>query len=103
MSTTYVLDIINPCATSIITPPALITPPIYYILGANLNFVIPSFTQNLAHPTCSLFTYVLTKSDGTAIDTTIFTFTPATSNLFVSTVDPLKVGMYFFKITGYLL
>ena len=68
-----------------------------------MNFIIPSFNQNLAHPTCSLFTYVLTKSDGTAIDSTIFTFTPATSNLRASSTDPLKVGIYNLKITGYLL
>ena len=52
-STTYSLSIVNPCAASVISPPATITPPIYYILGTDMNFVIPAFTQNLAHLTCS--------------------------------------------------
>ena len=37
-------DIVNPCASSTITPPATIAPPTYYILGPDLNFVIPAFT-----------------------------------------------------------
>ena len=68
-----------------------------------MNFVIPAFTQNLAHLTCSQFTYFLTKSDGTAIDSIIFTFTPATRNLRASTTDITKIGIYNLKITGYLL
>lgn len=43
-STTFTLNIVNPCASAAITPPATITPPIYYIFGSDLNFVIPAFT-----------------------------------------------------------
>ena len=43
-TTTYTLNIVNPCASSVITPPSPISPPIYYIFGTDLNFVIPAFT-----------------------------------------------------------
>ena len=101
-STTYTLNIINPCATSTISPPASITPSIYYVFGADMDFTVPSFTY-LAHATCSQFTYLLTKLDDTAIDSTIFTFTPGTRNLHVSTTDVNHIGFHDFKYTGYLL
>ena len=65
--------------------------------------MIPAFSSNIAHPACSVFTYVLENVNGSPIDSTIFTFTMGTLNLNITTSDVNKMGTYNFKLRGYLL
>ena len=64
--------------------------------------MIPAFTSNIAHPACSMFTYVLENVNGSPIDSNIFTFTMGTLNLNIATSDVNKMGIYNFKLRGYL-
>jgi hypothetical protein len=51
---------------------------------------------------CTSITYTLTKSDGTAFDTSVFTFSPSLLTLGTSTCDTAKIGTYYFTLTGTL-
>lgn len=51
---------------------------------------------------CSGVTYTLTKSDATAIDTTVFTFTASTPKLVIYSTDTAKIATYSFILTGKL-
>ena len=65
--------------------------------------MIPAFSSNIAHPACSVFTYILENVNGSPIDSNIFTFTMGTLNLRISTNDANKIGLYDLKLRGYLL
>ena len=64
-----------------------------YFLGSLSTYTIPAFTISYITNPCSL-TYSLLNSDGTAIDSTIFTFAPLTRVLTMSSSDTLKKGTY---------
>ena len=48
-----------------------------------------------------MFTYVLENANGSPIDS-IFTFTVGTLNLNIATSNANKMGVYNFKLKGYL-
>ena len=58
-----------------------------------------AFSTNM--PGCGSFTYTLSKSDGSAYDSTVFTFDAATPKITVQTNDPTKVlNFYTLKVNG---
>jgi hypothetical protein len=52
--------------------------------------------------TCTTVTYTLSKTDLSAYDSTVFTFTPATPSLSVYTTSSSKVAYYTLLLTGTL-
>ena len=53
----------------------------YYLLGPDLNTVLPTFSHNSVHPACADITYSLSNSDGSPTDNNIFTFNPTDRSL----------------------
>ena len=52
---------------------------------------------------CSDFTYTLKNSDGTALDTSLFTFDPATKALSIESTNSLKIKVYTLQYEAYLM
>ena len=69
----------------------------FTITNAALSTTLPAFTTSV---TGCVVTYTLTNSDGTALNANLFTFTPATSLLVISSTDNTLVGTYSLKLTG---
>jgi hypothetical protein len=66
------------------------------------NVAIANFISSGSTALCGSLTYLATNSDGTAIDSSVFTFTstPGSLNIAISTTNTLKVGSYTIKVNG---
>jgi hypothetical protein len=72
----------------------------YFTKDSAVSITSLEFTENLG--TCGVFTYSITNSDLTAVDTTVFSLNTSTADIVLSTIDPTKVGSYLLILTGTL-
>jgi hypothetical protein len=71
----------------------------YTITNPSLTWTYTAFITT--NPTLCTLTYTLTNSpSGTAYDSTVFTFSPASSSILIYSTDNTKVGTYTLKVTA---
>jgi hypothetical protein len=98
-SVAFAITIVSHCYLQTLT--AVTTSAGSYNLGDTaLTKSLSAFTISTGH--CTVATYTLTYSDGSAIDTTIFTYSASALTLVVSTNVAANIKSYTFLLTGSL-
>jgi hypothetical protein len=91
--------IIDDCASTVVTATS-ISSQTYHIGDAASTLFYSSFTESIG--SCGSFTYIATYTNGTALDTSVISFTSSSRKFVIYSSNPSKVGTYSIKVTGTL-
>jgi len=97
LSRIFKINIVDDCATAIITAPPYLIDQTYTISNTAVAYNPEAFTIS---PSTCLYTYSLKMADGTSIDSA-FSFTPGPPLLVgIYTTDNTKAKLYDLRLTG---
>jgi hypothetical protein len=100
-SSLFPLKVTPDCSTQTIIASTL-SDQSYTISAIQMDYVFPTFTSSC--PSCFTLcpvVYIVTLSDGSAIDSSLITLDMATRTISLYSIDNLKAGTYILKVTGY--
>lgn len=89
------------CSNALITSPSYASQT-YYLHDASQSLALSAFSTNVSTTYCGAFTYTAVSDGGTALDTTVWNFSPTALTLAISTVDTAKVGTHTVTVSGHM-
>jgi hypothetical protein len=95
------VTIIDPCPTATYTLPTTTTQRFVISQAATVSWSVAAFTSDVLDSLCGAFAYTVTYSDGTSVDTTLFTVDSVNLDFSVFTSDYDLADVYYIMISGY--